>query len=110
MVIRYVLSTGDGITVLQSTYDDTAPWPCTPDGLGRTLERKPEGIDPEQPESWFDGCMGGSPGTAYIPCEDDIIVSEINYHSSDDHDAGDWFEIKNQLSSPVDLVRMVRSG
>lgn len=93
----------NGVTVLQSMYDDDAPWPCTPDGFGRTLERHPDGTDPDQPGSWFDGCMGGSPGTGYTPCEDDLIVSEINYHSSDAQDAGDWFEIKNQLTSTVDL-------
>jgi hypothetical protein len=59
--------------------------------------------DPEQPDSWFDGCIGGSPGVAYSPCGDDIIISEINYHSSDAADAGDWFEIKNQLNTSVDL-------
>ncbi|MBK9106285.1 MAG: lamin tail domain-containing protein [Saprospiraceae bacterium] len=92
-----------GVTVLQSTYDDQAPWPCTPDGFGRTMERKSGTNDPEQGDSWFDGCIGGSPGAAYNPCEDDIIISEINYHSADIADAGDWFEIKNQLSTSVDL-------
>lgn len=92
-----------GATVFQSTYDDEAPWPCTPDGFGRTMERKDGINDPEQPDNWFDGCIGGSPGEAYSPCEDDIIISEINYHSADIADAGDWFEIKNQLSATVDL-------
>ncbi|MGB4847862.1 MAG: lamin tail domain-containing protein, partial [Saprospiraceae bacterium] len=32
-----------------------------------------------------------------------LIVSEINYHSADAADAGDWLEIKNQLDIPVDL-------
>jgi hypothetical protein len=47
--------------------------------------------------------MGGSPGDAFSPCADDLIVSEINYHSADLQNAGDWFEIKNQLNVPVDL-------
>ena len=93
----------NGATVLQTTYDDKAPWACTPDGFGRTLERKAQSVNPELPVSWFDGCMGGSPGIAYVPCGDDLIISEINYHSHDDADAGDWFEIKNQLDTPVDL-------
>ncbi|HZV71361.1 MAG TPA: lamin tail domain-containing protein [Saprospiraceae bacterium] len=92
-----------GTTVMQAAYADELPWPCTPDGFGRTLERYPGINDPGQPQSWFDGCMGGSPGTSFSPCADDLIVSEINYHSSNDEDAGDWFEIKNQLDIPVDL-------
>ncbi len=92
-----------GLAVLQASYLDTAPWACTPDGFGRTLERKENQPDPELPSSWFDGCMGGSPGVAYLSCEDDLIVSEINYHSAVDHETGDWFEIKNQLNIPVDL-------
>ena len=92
-----------GTAVLQSTYDNNTPWPCTPAGFGRTLERKSNAIDSNLPESWFDGCMGGSPGTAYLPCEDDLIVSEINYHSANDSDPGDWLEIKNQLTAAIDL-------
>jgi hypothetical protein len=92
-----------GTTILQSAYNNKAPWPCTPAGFGRTLERRTDGTDPNDPQSWFDGCMGGSPGTAYTPCGDDLVVSEINYHSSASQDAGDWIEIKNQLPIPVDL-------
>lgn len=90
-------------TVIDIIYGKEAPWPCTPDGYGRTLERYPGINNPDQPESWFDGCIGGSPGEAFSLCVDDVIVSEINYNSSDDLDAGDWFEVKNQLDIPVDL-------
>jgi hypothetical protein len=93
----------EGATMLQTTFDDQSPWPCTPAGFGRTLERHDNGTDPDQPGSWFDGCMQGSPGVAYAPCDDQVIVDEINYHSSDSHDAGDWFEIKNQYNTPIEL-------
>jgi hypothetical protein len=89
--------------VFEAGYDDSLPWPCTPASFGRTLERQPGTTDPSDPASWFDGCMGGSPGDVYSPCDDAVIISEINYNSSDDLDAGDWFEIKNQLTIPVDL-------
>lgn len=89
--------------VHEMVYNDNRSWPCTPDGFGRTLERYPGVNDPNDPVSWFDGCIGGSPGEAFSPCVDDIIVSEINYHSADDHDAGDWFEVRNQLDIPIDL-------
>jgi len=91
------------MVVSQADYDNSTPWPCTPAGFGRTLERYPGINDPNGPESWFDGCIGGSPGEAFSPCQDDIIISEINYHSSATHDAGDWIELKNQLSEPLDL-------
>lgn len=32
-----------------------------------------------------------------------VIINEINYNSPDDNDAGDWLELYNRNSSPVDL-------
>ncbi|HXR82453.1 MAG TPA: lamin tail domain-containing protein, partial [Saprospiraceae bacterium] len=93
----------DDAMISQTTFDNQAPWPCTPAGKGRTLERHDNATDPDQPGSWFDGCMRGSPGVAYVPCDDQVIVDEINYHSSDSHDAGDWIEIKNQYNTPIEL-------
>ena len=91
-------------TIIQQTaFDEKTPWPRTPNGFGRTLERYPGINDPNVPESWFDGCIGGSPGESYSPCLDELIVSEINYHAADDQDAGDWFEVKNQLDIPIQL-------
>ncbi|HRH67119.1 MAG TPA: CotH kinase family protein, partial [Bacteroidia bacterium] len=46
-------------------YDDFAPWPLSPDGLGYTLERKFPTTDPNDGNSWFAGCISGSPGRAY---------------------------------------------
>ncbi len=93
----------EGTSVLSLTYDDSSLWPCTPDGFGRTLERVPGSVDPAVPDSWFDGCVGGSPGVAYAPCEDELVITEINYHSSDAADAGDWFECKNQTGTDISL-------
>jgi hypothetical protein len=89
----------DGAMIVQATFDNQSPWPCTPAGFGRTLERYDNGTDPDQPSSWFDGCMQGSPGVAYAPCDEQVIVNEINYHSADAHDAGDWIEIRNQYNT-----------
>ncbi|MBL0137617.1 MAG: CotH kinase family protein [Bacteroidetes bacterium] len=46
-------------------YDDFSPWPLTPDGQGYTLERIFPVSDPNDGNSWFAGCFGGSPGRAY---------------------------------------------
>jgi CotH kinase protein/Lamin Tail Domain/Secretion system C-terminal sorting domain/Chitobiase/beta-hexosaminidase C-terminal domain len=90
-------------TVVTMTYDDAHPWPAAADGYGRTLELKLESADPAVPANWFAGCIGGSPGTAYIPCAEQIIFSEINYKSSDVADAGDWIEIYNTGTTAADL-------
>lgn len=92
-----------GALALNVTYNDKKPWPCTPDGFGRTLERLGNG-DPNLPQSWFDGCMEGTPGTAYAPCEEQLIVSEINYHSAPAQDAGDWLELHNKQTQPISLL------
>lgn len=85
------------------TYSNEMPWPCTPAGYGRTLERRIGSSDPNDAASWFDGCIGGSPGTPYFICTDAVLISEINYNSSDDLDAGDWFEIRNMTFGSIDL-------
>lgn len=48
-------------------YEDQAPWPTGADGGGYTCEL----LDPlgslNDGNNWFQGCIGGSPGTAYTP-------------------------------------------
>lgn len=83
-------------------FDDARPWPCTPDGFGRSLEHV-DNTDPSLPENWFDGCIGGSPGEAFSACDENPIVSEINYKSATAFDAGDWIELHNKSASAIDL-------
>ena len=92
-----------GALVENAAFDNKKPWPCTPDGLGRSLERREGNIPADLPEAWFDGCMGGSPSAPYAVCTDFPIVSEINYNSAADFDAGDWFELYNNSTQPIDL-------
>lgn len=84
-------------------YDDAAPWPLGADGHGRTLERNDMYADVNDPLNWFDGCIGGSPGLAYSPCEDPIVFSEINYNSNAALDAGDWIELHNVTDEPLHI-------
>ncbi len=93
----------NGIELENAAYDDVKPWPCTPDGFGGTLERRNANTDPSLPESWFDGCTGGSPGVAYAPCEYTPAITEINYNSAPDTDAGDWLELFNPAAFTIDL-------
>jgi hypothetical protein len=93
----------DGNEVATAAYSDTKPWPCTADGWGGTLERRDGANDPTLPASWFDGCVGGSPGTEHIPCFYYPTVSEINYKSAPGADAGDWIELFNPTFLDLDL-------
>lgn len=88
-------------------YDDALPWPLGTDGWGRSLERVSISNDANAPDSWFAGCVGGSPGEAYFACVNDIVVSEINYNSSSLADAGDWLELWNTSSETIDLSGMI---
>ncbi len=59
----------DNITVFKTvTYEDVAPWPLGPDGAGYTLELLNASANQSLASNWFEGCLGGSPGTPFIPC------------------------------------------
>ncbi|MBK7035070.1 MAG: lamin tail domain-containing protein [Bacteroidetes bacterium] len=85
------------------TYKDIRPWPFTADGYGRTMEKTSDIANPGLPNSWFEGCVGGSPGIAYSPCFENPLVDEINYNSLITEDAGDWFELYNYSAVDIDV-------
>jgi hypothetical protein len=92
------------LPVIEMYYQDSLPWPIGADGFGRTLELSTVGSNPADPASWKTGCVLGSPGGPYISCVNEtIVVSEINYKSSPTQNAGDWFEVRNIGSTPVDI-------
>ncbi|MBC8045678.1 MAG: lamin tail domain-containing protein, partial [Fimbriimonadaceae bacterium] len=84
-------------------YIDSLDWSKGADGTGRTLEVLNYDDDINDPANWFDGCMFGSPGEAYDPCDVEIVFGEINYNSAADMNAGDWVEIYNTTSSAIDI-------
>ena len=88
---------------IEFSYLDDAPWPGGADGQGRTMELNDPDIDLNDPDNWFDGCIGGSPGEPYTPCDDPIIFSEINYNSGGDFDSDDWVELRNISTDAVDI-------
>jgi len=59
-----------GILVTSVVYDNENSWPITPSIEDYTLEYKFENgfNDPNNSESWFVGCEGGSPGRSFEPC------------------------------------------
>ncbi|MEI7801025.1 MAG: lamin tail domain-containing protein [Bacteroidota bacterium] len=89
--------------MINVAYQDTGTWPKGADGWGRTLELNDYNGNVNDGHNWFDGCMLGSPGVAYTPCNPDIVFSEINYNSSLIKDAGDWLELHNTTASPISL-------
>lgn len=56
-------------------YSDQYPWPLSNDLTGRSLELRQAGNESNQPMAWFRGCIGGSPGNAYSPCEEVVVSS-----------------------------------
>lgn len=84
-------------------YNDEMPWAQCADGKGRTLEALTTATDLNTPTSWFDGCMFGSAGIYYSPCQNGVILNEINYKSAISADAGDWIELYNADTVAIDL-------
>jgi len=54
--------------VLSMQFSDASPWPTAPDGNGQTLEKWDWASDLNDPFSWHEGCLGGSPGRSFEPC------------------------------------------
>ncbi len=93
----------NGVEAAHARYRDDGSWPVFADGFGLTLERKTSSTLPDQAESWFAGCVGGTPGEYYTACAESSLLSEINYNSAANADAGDWIELHNATSAPLDL-------
>jgi hypothetical protein len=84
-------------------YTDEAPWPGGADGQGRTMELNNPLTDINLATNWFDGCIGGSPGLPYTPCDDDIIFSEIYYNPGATFESADWIELRNISGNDIDI-------
>ena len=97
------LHASDGSVIDSLQYDDDAPWPVRADGHGATLALRDPGADNSDPRSWFASQPGGTPGRANTYSAPAVVISEINYHSSEEHDAGDWIELYNPSPRVVDL-------
>ncbi|MFN3940540.1 MAG: lamin tail domain-containing protein [Chitinophagales bacterium] len=90
-------------TVVEINYIDSMPWPSAADGIGPSLQIKNLDAIFDDPANWFPGCVGGTPGSGYVPCNYDIIVSEINYNSAPFFLVGDWIELLNRTNSAINI-------
>jgi CotH kinase protein/Lamin Tail Domain/Secretion system C-terminal sorting domain/Chitobiase/beta-hexosaminidase C-terminal domain len=93
----------DGNLLTQAGYSSLLPWPQCTNGHGRTLERTflDYSASPLASNHWKDGCMFGSPGTAFIPCQQTVVFNEIMYKPALATDGGDWIELAT--NTPIDL-------
>lgn len=90
--------------IVEINYIDSLPWPSAADGMGPSLQIKSFDDDPNNPDNWFAGCVRGTPGTAYFPCDYPLVVSEINYNSAPFFKVGDWIELYNRSGAAIDLT------
>lgn len=91
-----------GNVLFNFKYTDSLPWKKAADGIGRTLELKEsEFANFTLPESWITSCMYGTPGTEHVPCNEPIVISEINYNPASN--TGEWIELFNNGMMTVDL-------
>ena len=90
--------------VIAMHYTNNRPYPRCANGYGRTMENRI--VNQQQLDStvWFCGCIGGSPGKAYTPCKEDLIISEFNLGKKTVlNNSDDWIELKNNTSSTMNL-------
>ncbi|MFI5172074.1 MAG: CotH kinase family protein [Chitinophagales bacterium] len=92
-----------GGIVKQINYIDSIPWPKGADGLGPALQILNESGDENDPANWIASCVLGTPGEPYIPCDYQILVSELNYNSLLGYNTGDWLEILNRGTVAKDI-------
>lgn len=95
----------NGVELINFTYDDNAPWPEGADALGYSLVLMNEATGaPYDVSRWRASVnSGGSPG------QDDpatslgtVLINEVLPHQDTDN-PGDWIELYNPGSSPVNI-------
>ncbi|MCD4771950.1 MAG: lamin tail domain-containing protein [Bacteroidales bacterium] len=68
----------DGILLDIVSYDDSSPWPTTPDGNGPTLALIDPSFDNSLPDSWLASAQdGGTPGAVNFPTEITVLTPEV---------------------------------
>lgn len=91
------------------SFDGKNPWDEMPDSSSHTLELLHPSLDNSDPLNWF---RSDNPwGTPFAEnsriCSsttDQVVINEINYNSDNNFfDPGDWVELHNPTSSPVNI-------
>jgi len=90
-------------------YDINNLWDEGADSTGFSLELLHPSLDNQEPLHWFrSDRLGGTPhaenSRICASSGSKIVINEINYNSNEDQlDAGDWVELHNPTTEPVDL-------
>lgn len=90
-------------------YDDSSPWPTTPDNGGYALEIIDPAGDPQSPANWrASTAQGGTPGTAgTAPVAPVVILSEFSTKFLGTEAIGglasDFVELHNPGTTPADV-------
>ena len=95
-----------GKAIIERRYSYGKHWPQGANSKGgRTLElRNPaSNANLSNYTSWFDGCIDGSPGAAYSPCNERIDFSEINYNSDSLYNQSEFVELHNTTASDINI-------
>ncbi|MDD4736326.1 MAG: lamin tail domain-containing protein, partial [Kiritimatiellae bacterium] len=98
-----------GAVLLETEYDDHAPWPAAADGAGFALVPAEESFGPSDVRSWRSGTYaGGSPGRVDPVCEEpfmQVVINEVLTHT--DPPLGDYVELYNCSPVAADLAGCV---
>ena len=103
---RLRLRTPEEITIDEVSFDDTAPWPSTPDGSGPSLERIANTAYADDPVNWrASSASGGTPGASEPPTTPLIAFEPATISASTlegSTPAADTFEIWNSGIGTLD--------
>lgn len=107
------ISDPDMREVFSVNYNDSKSWPQTPDGLGASLEILDVTLDANQGWAWTASATNcGTPGTGKVACPtpvEQVVINEVMYKPDfpgdfDGLKVGDWLELLNLGSSPVNVT------
>jgi len=92
-----------GTNVFSFSYNNTVPWPITPDGYGFSLVRANVASEPDSSSSWRPSAdLGGSPGADDpVPLISPIVINEILTHT--DPPLSDSIELQNPTAIAVNI-------
>ena len=101
---RFTLLDASKATIQSFSFDDTAPWPISPDGHGFSLILidSTSNPDPANADHWRgSGSRHGSPGNADVMTQSEIRINEVLTHT--DAPSVDQIELYNPNVGSVDV-------
>ncbi|MDA3882889.1 MAG: lamin tail domain-containing protein [Bacteroidales bacterium] len=103
-----------GYIIDKVAYADTNPWPKKADGYGYSLSLDEPTNDNTYSAYWHGADYHGTPDSenstiSTDPNREYIVINEINYKSADTYNSGDWVELYNFGTIPVDMSGWVIS-